>query len=45
MFDEFKPILTEIGIIGDNFMSIAEAQNPANSKKARLLRWIKSLKN
>ncbi|MCE7734185.1 MAG: hypothetical protein GPJ54_04845 [Candidatus Heimdallarchaeota archaeon] len=45
MFDEFRPILEDLGLIGDKLMSTAEAQNAENSKKSRLLRWIKKLRN
>lgn len=45
LFDEFKPILVELGIVEDKLMSTAEAQKESNSKKSKLLKWIKSLRN
>ena len=44
MFDEFKPILKELGLIGEKLMSTADAQIEENSKKSKLLKWIKNLR-
>ncbi len=45
MFEDFKPILKEIGIIEEKFRSSYKAQKVENSKKTRLLKWINSLKS
>lgn len=45
MFDEFRPILEELGLIGDKLMSTAKAQNAEDSKKSKLLKWIRNLRN